>query len=631
MKKGYIILACVLGTSILGTSIGLSATALAIANNTKTIEGPKGDTGETGPKGDKGDTGETGPKGDKGDTGETGPQGDKGDTGETGPKGDKGDTGLTAWSNTILPSEGGKVIASVGSATVGNNVTFTFIPDEGARLVSIDVYKGTKLTTYYVGTNNEVVNNTLTLPMVENGYVVKGNFDNDPNTYFLNGGDGSSEHPYLVGEEDIDKLSDLLNAKNKENKYSYFKLEKADLTISQWPTLLSYSRLYGSFDFNGATVENSKNALFLVIRGTKENPGKVSNLTIRNSAVSTTFGGALAFSPDGSATIENVHIEGGTATGSNGAASFFGMIQKSDHMDMSGENVINFVNSSSSLDITGNVNSVAGFVGPFRISDDDIENGFKLIINVDKDSKYTGKLNLVNAKSNELGEADYVIPDDWYASVQNNCKVTVEDVNKLSDVTASPATPNANYTNYNYKNVISLTKATIYNTTDGKQKGSNNEYKTEVTPFKVAKVANAVKASVSITVGITEKNLVTTVNVEELTKPTTEDGKDYYVSKLGKTYKIGINGHFYDQTGKEITTGTPEWTLNASDNTINSKYSEDGNYLMLQGPKSSENEWKEGFGLYGAEGLVTQYDKDGNIVGQTSIYFAGKSTFTNIE
>jgi uncharacterized coiled-coil DUF342 family protein len=65
--------------------------------NVGTIQGPKGDkgdTGEQGPKGDKGDTGEQGPKGDKGDTGEQGPKGDKGDTGEQGPKGDKGEDGL---------------------------------------------------------------------------------------------------------------------------------------------------------------------------------------------------------------------------------------------------------------------------------------------------------------------------------------------------------------------------------------------------------------------------------------------------------------------------------------------------------------------------------------------------------
>jgi len=38
------------------------------------VPGPKGDTGERGPKGPKGDTGERGPKGPKGDTGERGSQ-----------------------------------------------------------------------------------------------------------------------------------------------------------------------------------------------------------------------------------------------------------------------------------------------------------------------------------------------------------------------------------------------------------------------------------------------------------------------------------------------------------------------------------------------------------------------------
>ena len=67
-------------------------------------QGPKGDTGDTGPEGPKGDIGDTGPqgpKGDKGDTGATGEQGpkgdkgDKGDTGDTGPQGPKGDKGET--------------------------------------------------------------------------------------------------------------------------------------------------------------------------------------------------------------------------------------------------------------------------------------------------------------------------------------------------------------------------------------------------------------------------------------------------------------------------------------------------------------------------------------------------------
>lgn len=72
--------------------------------------GPKGDTGATGPKGDKGDTGATGatgpqgPKGDTGATGETGPQGPKGDKGDTGPQGPQGDTGATGETGPQGPS-----------------------------------------------------------------------------------------------------------------------------------------------------------------------------------------------------------------------------------------------------------------------------------------------------------------------------------------------------------------------------------------------------------------------------------------------------------------------------------------------------------------------------------------------
>lgn len=68
-------------------------------------QGPKGDTGATGPQGPKGNTGATGPQGPKGDTGATGPQGPKGDTGATGPQGPKGDTGATGPSGS--PWNGG--------------------------------------------------------------------------------------------------------------------------------------------------------------------------------------------------------------------------------------------------------------------------------------------------------------------------------------------------------------------------------------------------------------------------------------------------------------------------------------------------------------------------------------------
>ena len=66
-----------------------------VAAHKSELQGPKGDTGATGPQGPKGNTGATGPQGPNGDTGATGPQGPKGDTGATGPQGPKGATGAT--------------------------------------------------------------------------------------------------------------------------------------------------------------------------------------------------------------------------------------------------------------------------------------------------------------------------------------------------------------------------------------------------------------------------------------------------------------------------------------------------------------------------------------------------------
>lgn len=59
-------------------------------------QGPKGDTGEQGPRGPqglKGDTGAVGPQGPQGLTGPAGPRGPQGLQGAAGPKGDKGDVG----------------------------------------------------------------------------------------------------------------------------------------------------------------------------------------------------------------------------------------------------------------------------------------------------------------------------------------------------------------------------------------------------------------------------------------------------------------------------------------------------------------------------------------------------------
>ena len=81
------------------------------------VEGPKGDTGATGPQGLKGDTGATGPagaagapgaaglKGDPGTDGAAGPEGPAGQTGPQGPAGSSGGTGNLSSPNGMFKIE----------------------------------------------------------------------------------------------------------------------------------------------------------------------------------------------------------------------------------------------------------------------------------------------------------------------------------------------------------------------------------------------------------------------------------------------------------------------------------------------------------------------------------------------
>lgn len=201
MKKS-ILFVSLLAVAAFGTSIGLSAAAFVNSNNISAVPGPKGDKGDTGaageqgPKGDKGDTGATGeqgPKGDKGDTGATGEQGpkgdkgepgaageqgskgDKGDTGDKGAQGDKGDAGEkgeTAYSNTILPVNGGRITASIGSGVVGTEVTFTFLPTTAGSTIHWDITANGKQV--YADEGKDSADNTFTTTMVEGGFVVGG-------------------------------------------------------------------------------------------------------------------------------------------------------------------------------------------------------------------------------------------------------------------------------------------------------------------------------------------------------------------------------------------------------------------------------------------------------------------------
>ena len=189
--------------------LALTTMSLASCTGAQGEKGDKGDQGEQGIQGEPGEPGEPGedgsfwysgegvPSSDLGKEGDMyldtatsdvyqkgadgwtkianikGDDGEDGEDGEDGKNGSNGANGKTAWSNTILPSEGGYVTPSVGSALVGEAVTFTITPLENYVLTSLSL-------------NNEEVTPTLSedkasytyeTTMVEHGFVVAASFD----------------------------------------------------------------------------------------------------------------------------------------------------------------------------------------------------------------------------------------------------------------------------------------------------------------------------------------------------------------------------------------------------------------------------------------------------------------------
>ena len=82
------------------------------------LQGPKGDTGATGPMGATGPKGDKGDSGLKGDTGDSGPKGDTGPTGITGPTGPTGITGPTGPTGVVGPTGPTGVVGPTGPTGV---------------------------------------------------------------------------------------------------------------------------------------------------------------------------------------------------------------------------------------------------------------------------------------------------------------------------------------------------------------------------------------------------------------------------------------------------------------------------------------------------------------------------------
>lgn len=260
--------------------------------------------------------------------GTDGAKGDKGDKGDTGEKGDQGEDGLTAWSNTILPSENGYVSVNLGSATVGEEVTFTMYPDHNYYLASLTL-NGQEVSEG-ITRNSENGTYTYTTNMVEHGFVVKANFDNASSQYYEDGklyssivdpfgnvisdkvlvegahqfvgGSGSLEDPIVIDS------SDDLNSINHES-IEAVKLNN-DIAIDTNAGLTFNTKNPNTtIDLNGKTLSIGNSSSNTATSGINEN--QVVNISNGNISYNGLAGTNTAFAVNkgGSLTLDKVNLD----------------------------------------------------------------------------------------------------------------------------------------------------------------------------------------------------------------------------------------------------------------------------------------------------------------------------------
>lgn len=157
-----------------------------------------------------------------------------GEDGSNGNNGNAGTNGETAYSSSILPSYGGTIIPSKGSALIDETITFTFIPEENNSLKSITINDEVILKDDARISTNENNVSTYETIMIENGFVVSATFIDQ---------NGNEITPSTPGSE-IDFLVSPYTTYNDEfnltlNNSPFYQFTEDDLT--------SY---YSSIDFN---------------------------------------------------------------------------------------------------------------------------------------------------------------------------------------------------------------------------------------------------------------------------------------------------------------------------------------------------------------------------------------------
>jgi len=193
------------------------------------------------------------------------------------------------------------------------------------------------------------------------------------------GGKGTKEAPFLINE-----ASQLMNISNYGD-YTYFKVADGVQTLDM--TGVGKIRLNGSFDGNGVTMNNLTTALFDYV-GEIDDPQdiKISNLTAN---VNMTDGRALVRNifNTGTTTFENVALHG-YIEGQYNIGSFYNYGTANSGSSEGADYTVNFVNATSDVTLvctSGNV--IGGMLGHGYEGAD-----YKLSINMDANSKYTGKM-----------------------------------------------------------------------------------------------------------------------------------------------------------------------------------------------------------------------------------------------
>ncbi len=166
--------------------------------------------------------------------------------GQSGTSGSTGSEGKTAWSNTILSSTGGYITASVGSAIVGEEVKFTFVPTSNNYLLdcTIDGWKTKKVV-------NATGNYEWTVKMQEGGYVVGANFGTEAQKVTIGNGDntnisgniplgtGTKSNVEITSSGDIEITSGSMTGETSQSTTPSLKIQSDDTETTKTVTIKS--------------------------------------------------------------------------------------------------------------------------------------------------------------------------------------------------------------------------------------------------------------------------------------------------------------------------------------------------------------------------------------------------------